>query len=264
MAVPDVPAFRWACAAEWVGEAREVLRGFPALPALPLDPPPAPPHAGAWVGHVLGPTGELALRELAGRFHARYAAVEAFHAGRPDEPGSYARNGVRAASAAALAAEARARFVGGRVTPAVFAEVLGRQDLSVVEGGCGFSLDGRFPRERETFYLLYGSHFLLGMAVQLERATGVDLRARLRGRGVPTLLTCAVPLDRVPGPAVEALCRECLRLALAGWRGDAPPFLRLDFNLTAGLPPAYIRGYDHPELRADPLRRPVPITAPSP
>ena len=250
----DARLFRWASAGEWVREARAVLDAFRApFPALPPDPPPAPPHHGAWLRRLLGPAGEHALRELAGRFSARYDAVEAFHAGRPDDPASFARDGVRASSAAALAAEARERFVDGRVViPAAFDDALRRQDLSIVEGCCGFSLDGRYPVERETFYLHYGSHFLLGMAVQLQRATGADLRPRLRARGVPTLVACAVPLSRVPHTTVEAVCRECLRLALAGRDGGTPPHLRLDFTLDFRLGPEHVRRIEHPAAGPDP------------
>lgn len=246
--------FRWAAAGEWVREAGRVLREVdaPSPPPRAVDPPPAPPHAGEWVGRLLGAAGERALGELTGRFAARFGAVEAFHAGRPDDPGSFARDGVRASSAAALDAEARSRFTG--VPRAAVDEALALQDPSIVEGRCGFSVDGRFPAERETFYLLYGSHFLLGTAVRIRRATGVDFFPRLRGRGVPTLLTCTVPMPRVPPDAREAICRECLRLALAGRDGD-PPLLRLDFTLTATLEPQHVLRMEHPEPRSDPLRR---------
>lgn len=247
--------FRWAAAGEWVREAGRVLEAEGApFPALPLDPPPAPPHAGEWVGRLLGAAGERALGELAGRFAARYGAVEAFHAGRPDDPGSYTRAGVRAPGSAALAAEARSLFAG-EVPPAALDEALGGMRAAVDEGLCCFSLDRRFPTERETFYLLYGSHFLMATAVRLRRATGVDLTPRLRERGVPTLLTCAVPLERVPQATREAVCRECMRLALAGWRGETPPPLRLDFFLGSPLEPEHIRAVEHPRPRSDPLAR---------
>jgi hypothetical protein len=247
--------FRWAEAGEWVREAGRVLKetGARFPPPRAVDPPPAPPHSAEWLGRLLGAAGERALGELTGRFAALFHAVEAFHAARPDDPGSFARDGVRASSAAALDAEARARFTG--VPRAALDEALARQDPSIVEGRCGFSVDGRFPAERETFYLLYGSHFLLGTAVRIRRATGVDLFPRLRGRGVPTLLTCAVPLARVPPDAREAICRECLRLALAGVDGAEPPPLRLDFTLTATLEPEHVLRIEHPEPRSDPLRR---------
>ncbi len=247
--------FRWAAAGEWVREAAGVLEEARVpSPAAPLDPPPAPPHAGEWVGRLLGAAGERALGELAGRFAARYEAVEAFHAGRTDDPGSYRRHGVRGASAALLAAEARSRFAGG-VGPAALDEALGGLAASIAEGESCFSLDRRYPTERETFYLLYGSHYLMAAAVRVRRATGVDLTPRLRGRGVPTLLTCAVPLARVPQATREAICRECMRLALIGWAGDTPPPLRLDFFLDSSLEPEHILAIEHPEPESDPLAR---------
>ncbi|CAA9359533.1 MAG: hypothetical protein AVDCRST_MAG68-4255, partial [uncultured Gemmatimonadetes bacterium] len=143
----------------------------------------------------------------------------------------------------------------GAVPPAALDEALGGMQAAIDEGLCCFSLDRRLPTERETFYLLYGSHFLMATAVRLRRATGVDLTPRLRGRGVPTLLTCAVPLERVPAATREAICRECMRLALAGWRGDTPPPLRLDFFLGSPLEPEHIRGMEHPQPESDPLAR---------
>jgi hypothetical protein len=206
------------------------------------------------VGRLLGAAGGRAQAELAGRFAARYGAVEAFHAGRPDDPGSYRRAGVRSVGAATLAAEARSRFAGA-VPPAALEEALGGLEAVVDEGLCCFSVDRRYPTERETFYLLYGSHFLVAAAVRVRRATGVDLTPRLRGRGVPTLLTCAVPMERVPDATRQAICRECMRLALAGWQGETPPPLRLDFFLGAPLEPEHIRAIEHPRPVSDPLAR---------
>ena len=218
-------------------------------------------HAGAWLAALFGTASpdraEDLVQTLSQRFAERYGAVRMFHAGRPVDPESYLENGVRLASPERLIAEAREIFCGSppRVSRRPLDELLSRQNFDLIDGLAGFHLDEYFLTECFTFYVLYGSHFLLGLAVQLESATCGNFRALLRRRGVPSVVACDVPLELLPENTVQQLCCFCIYEALSGpgRRPGAPGRTDFGFVLDRPLPPEHVVGCDHPRGLVDHL-----------
>jgi hypothetical protein len=244
--------FRWARRRAWRAEVR----------AMVVEAAGHAPHPGGALPAAVPAEGaaDERLVALVRRFSARYGAVEAFHAGRPDDPASYGVHGVLPHSSAWLCAEAAERFCGGpgpRVERECFDRVLSRQDLSAGEGEAGFCLDERYVHQCDSFYLVYGSHFLFGLAIQLGRASGTDLKPLLRARGVPTLVTCHVPIDRIPAPALRLICQRTAASALGERRppeGSSP--IRLDFTVPGGLGPGHVARIRYPVSATDHLYGP--------
>ena len=232
--------FRWSLAGDWIAEVSDVV-GEGVLDRLREHaPPPVAAADEGWLRRALGERGSEALvGSLAERFRSRHDAVVAFHAGRPADPGSYRARGVLVSTPERLLADAREVFPG--VDP-----LLPRQDLSLIDGRLAFNLDERFLLESDTFYLLYGSHFLLGLAVQLRRETGVDHLPHLRARGTPALLTCLLPLDYLPPECVPRICRLTLHRSL---NGGLPGRSAFDLTIHRSLEPALVLRAEEP---ADP------------
>lgn len=166
--------------------------------------------------------------------------IRAFHAGRPLDPDAYRRHGLLLATPERMIAEAYEVFAGEEEA---LAALLPLQDLSLIDGRVDLHLDERFLLEKFTFYALYGSHFLLGLACQLERATGRPMRKRLRQRGVPTIAVCDVPVDRL---SPETLRQLPGALALAS--SEVSSF---GFSLDRPLPPENVRRCRHPRCLPD-------------
>ncbi len=251
---------RWPGAAGWTATVRERLlqaAGEEVFERARARPPGANrAFDEPWLGEVLGPRSRVAAGELVDRLAAdlaeRYRAVRAFHAGRPVDPDAYRRRGLLLATPERLIDEAREVFTG---EGEALAALLPQQDLSLVDGRVALHLDERFLLRSFTFYALYGSHFLLGLAVQLERATGRPIRRRLRERGVPTVAACDVPLDRLPAVALRQLCCQGVRAALAFPGAEAPREAVTDFGITLDrpLPPEHVAACRHPRRLADRL-----------
>lgn len=257
---------RWPGAAGWTATVRERLRqaAGDGVCERARNRPPGANRAfdEPWLAEVLGPGSRRAAGELVDQLAAdlaeRYRAVRAYHAGRPADPGAYRRSGLLLATPERLLAEAREVFAGEE---AALAEILPRQDLSLVDGRLALHLDERFLLRSFTFYALYGSHFLLGLAVQLERATGRPQRHRLRERGVPTVAACDVPLGLLPPEALRQLCCEGVRGALGLYRnhsGKAPgeEISDLELTLAQPLPPELVVACRHPRRLIDHLGGP--------
>jgi hypothetical protein len=184
---------------------------------------------------------ESVVDALVDRFRLRFDSVIAYHAGRPADPGSYRARGVLSSSPDRLFAEAREIF------PDV-EDLLPKQDLSLIDGRLAFNLDERFLLEADTFYMLYGSHFLLGLAVQLRRATRLDAISLLSARGIPTLLACEIPLDHLEPQTLRALCRLSIDALL-----HSPARTELDFTIHHPLRPDLILSTTHPRGLPDHL-----------
>jgi len=252
---------RWPGAAAWIGAVRDRLlhtAGERVFERFRTRPPGANrAYDEPWLGEILGPESRLAPGELVDQLAAdlagRCRAVRAFHAGRPVDPAAYRRRGLLLATPERLLAEAGEVFAG---EGAALAALLPRQDLSLIDGRVGLHLDERFLLRRFTFYALYGSHFLLGLAVQLERATGRPQRHLLRERGVPTVAACDVPLDLLPTADLRQLCCQGIRAALAS-QGEAPgeeePVTDYGFTLHQPLPPEHVIACRHPRGLPDHL-----------
>jgi hypothetical protein len=247
---------RWRGAAGWIASVRTRLvqaagKGF--FERFRSRPPGANrAYDEPWLGKILGPRSRLAPGELVDQLAAdltgRYRAVRAFHAGRPLDPKAYQRLGLLLATPERLVGEAREVFAG---EGAALAALLPRQDLSLIDGRVGLHLDERFLLRSFTFYALYGSHFLLGLAVQLERATGRPMRGLLRARGVPTVVACDVPLRLLPAEALRQLCCQGIRAALELYGPGPEAVTDFDFTLDQPLSPQNVVSCRHPRRLPD-------------
>jgi hypothetical protein len=241
--------FRWAHSAGWIAETaalvREIAGGAVFARSRRSAPGGRPPWAPGWLEERVGSVhAGSVLDGLVRRFRERFDSVEAFHAGRPVASDAYVTGGVRLASPQVLIEEAHEVFCrgpGAWAAPAALDDVLAGQDLSLVDGVAGFSLDHRYLLTCDTFYFHYGSHFLLGLAVELRNRHRCDALPRLRCRGRPAMAVCAIPLDTLEEETVPRLCMEAVRLALAG-AAAAPAVerVRFDFTLRSSLAPAAV------------------------
>ncbi len=254
---------RWPGAAAWIGAVRDRLlqaAGEGVFERFRTRPPGANrAYDEPWLGEILGPGSRLGSREmvdqLAADLTSRYLAVRAYHAGRPVDRHAYRKSGLLLGTPERLLGEAREVFAGEQEA---LAALLPRQDLSLLDDRVDLHLDERFLLRRFTFYALYGSHFLLGLAVQLERATGRPQRHLLRERGVPAVAACDVPLDLLPASDLRQLCCQGIRAALAS-QGEAPgeeePVTDYGFTLHRPLPPEHVVACRHPRGLPDILAR---------
>lgn len=257
--------FRWAAATSWISETEAMLReaGDGVAQQVRQGPPWMNLAADVeWLGAILGSRDAAAalLQALVHRFLERYDAVLAFHAGRPADARSYLRHGLLLASPERLIADAEEVFchsAGSRVSREQLRAALGRQDLSLIDGRLGFNLDARFLLECDTFYMLYGSHFLLGLAVQLQREAGVDFKPALRARGIATLASCRVPVSIIPLDGLEQLCCQTIRCAFGPDRArmTSPPRVPFDFTVCQPIGPEQLTACEHPSTLADSLYR---------
>lgn len=249
---------RWPFAAGWIASVRSRLlhaAGEGIFERCQLRPPGANrAYDEPWLGEILGARSRLSAGELVDQLAAdlanRYQAVRAYHAGRPVDPEAYRRHGLLLATPERLIGEAEAVFAA---EGAALAALLPRQDLSLVDGRVALHLDERFLLESFTFYALYGSHFLLGLAVQLERETGRDLRGRLRLRGVPTVAACDVPLSHLPAAALRQLCCQGIRAALGVYGSQPEAVTSFEFTLYQPFPPQDLVSCRHPRRLPDHL-----------
>jgi len=249
---------RWPGAASWIASVRTGLvqaAGERVFERFRIRPPGANrTYDELWLGEILGTRSHLTAGEivdqLAADLTSRYRAVRAFHAGRPLDPEAYRRHGLLLSTPARLVGEAQELFAGEE---AALAALLPQQHLSLVDGCVYLQLDRRFLLHQSTFYPIYGSYFLLGLAIQLERATGRPMRERLRARGVPTVAACDVPLTLIPAEALRQLCCQGIREALAS-AGEGPEAVT-DFQwaLHQPLPPQHVVSCRHPRRLTDPL-----------
>jgi hypothetical protein len=185
---------------------------------------------------------------LVAELRDRYRGVRAYHAGRPVDPEAYLRCGLLVATPERLIGDAGEVFAGEEEA---LAALLPRQHLSLVDGQVALHLDERFLLRTFTFYALYGSHFLLGLAVQIEKKTGRPMRGRLKARGVPTIAACDVPFDSLPISEIRQLACQGIRAALASGNGE--PLEVTDFGLTLDrpLPPESVIACRHPRRLVD-------------
>lgn len=250
---------QWPGAAAWIGAVRDRLlqtAGEGAFERSRTWPPGAnPAWDELWLEKILGPESRLAPGELVDRLTAdlasSYRAVRAFHAGRPLDPDAYLRHGLLLATPERFVREAREVFAGEEEA---LATLLPRQDLSLVDGRVGLNLDERFLLHRFLCYTQYGSYFLFALAIQLERTTGRPQRHLLRERGVPTVVACDVPLDRLPAANLRQLCCQGIRAALAGTEpNEEEPVTDHGFSLDRPLPPEHVVACRHPRRLPDTL-----------
>jgi hypothetical protein len=243
---------QWPGASAWIGAVQDRLlqaAGEEVFERFRTRPPGANrAYDEPWLAGILGPESRLASGELVDQLAAdllsRYQAVQAYHAGRPVDRHAYRKSGLLLGTRERLLGEARDVFAGEHEA---LAALLPRQDLSLLDR-VALHLDERFLLRSFTFYALYGSHFLLGLAVQLERATGRPQRHLLRERGAPTIAACDVPLDRLPAAHLRQLCCQGIRAALAGTEPNGEePVTDYGFSLDRPLPPEHVVACRHPK-----------------
>ena len=95
----------------------------------------------------------------------------------------------------------------------------------------------------------FGSEYVQGLAVHIERETGCDLKSELRQHGKPTVFEVRVPIAAFLEGELCELSYELLQtwaFNIAHCRNQS---YELDFGLEIdhGLPPENIIGHYHPE-----------------
>jgi len=247
---------RWPGAASWTASVRTALvkaGGEGVFERFQVRPPGANrADDEAWADEILGERSRLTagqlVDQLAADLNRRYRTVRAYHAGRPADPDSYRRHGLLLGSSARLVGEAWELFAGEEEA---LAALLPRQHLSLVDGRVFLHFDQRFLLRRSTFYTIYGSYFLLALAIQLEKATGRPMRERLRARGVPTVAACDVPLALLPVEELRQLCCQGIRAALATHDGEPEAVTDFGFTLYQPLPSQNVVSCRHPKRLPD-------------
>jgi len=191
-----------------------------------------------------------------------YSEVRVFHACRPESLDPYMREGLRPLSA--LEAEQVARDVFLAADPRLTEEHL-RAAIKELrpdgrDGHLYAALDDRLFVQDSGHYLIYGSEYVAGLAVQLAQVTGTDYQAWLRRRGTPTIIAAALPVVEIPEHELQqlaaVLCRE-----IAGDPGCEyveSEVMDFTFARRTGIPPDRLRGFTHPTVIPDPLRGMVP------
>jgi hypothetical protein len=201
-------------------------------------------------------TQDLLTERLSDVFHS----VRAYHACSPSNVVSYYAEGLRPLSAASANKWIREFYLDGK-----FPE-LSAEDVEVAITSIGsdlrkdqiwFNLDDRCLTERCGHYLIYGSEYIMAVAAQLRHAGSPDYQRPLRGRGIPTVFACDIPLSICS----EATIREFSQTVLEGIEDHRtrihPPAKITDhgFSLRTLVPTYLISGHYHPEQVIDWRRR---------
>lgn len=247
---------RWRDRWSWTRVVRRVMSDVitpDVINVLRADPPEyLVPDDSRWLDDAICSAGievdEGAFSILAQRLPSAFRAVTTFHSSRPDDPTVLLREGLTVMDPQVMRERASAVFVG--VPADTLERALNEIRLETRTDVIHVVLDRETLEYRAGQYLAHGSEYLQVVAVNLERLTGVDYRARILAyRGVPTMFECEIPmavaLARTSGEELAGnLLEHLLNPIIKGER----PQLGIDFTFTLKerVDPKWIVSHTHP------------------
>ncbi|NCC61025.1 MAG: hypothetical protein EOM12_08795 [Verrucomicrobiae bacterium] len=169
---------------------------------------------------------------------SQYTHIRAYHACRPQNVGSYLNEGVKPFDRERMHSIASDLF--GLSTDEV---VKSEGDLETFDGRAYFNLFKKELLKHSGHYLVWGSEYLLKMAVELDQSNDGKYHNVLLRTGIPTIFTCDIPISMLKQEEAEDISRSYSKNHedLSCW-------------LFQPLPPEYIVGHDHPREMFDPIR----------
>lgn len=122
-----------------------------------------------------------------------------------------------------------------------------------------FALDCSHLLQHCAHYLIYGSEYLLALAADLRpedrKGEACDFRRNLKGRGIPTVFVCNVPLHRMEPSALVELGQVLLAETFRGLidPNHTPLSRRFGFPISGTLESEYVVTHFNPNHQLDPL-----------
>jgi hypothetical protein len=117
------------------------------------------------------------------------------------------------------------------------------------EGKVHLGLDDKFLINYCGHYLIYGSEYLMAIAVHLGHAVGRDLTGVLRKIGTPTIFVCDIPVSKVSYSEILELSGTLLADLFKSILSVNPRPSSLDFTMTLNdiVGPECIISHYHPK-----------------
>lgn len=196
--------------------------------------------------------------ELAERLIDRYRAIRACHGTSVPNIDSFYEHGFRPLAIEKFQVQAREIFLSGNypeLSEVNLKSAIESVEAAEREGRVYFEANEWYLKEMCGHYMLYGGEYLTALAAHLGGTR--NYKRVLKGRFLPTLFVCDVPLgDLHPGTvaefagiALESIFREVLDGACYApdkWCGYG-------FSIRVPLEPSCIVGHCHPTITRDPL-----------
>lgn len=137
-----------------------------------------------------------------------YSHIRGYHFGRPDEPESYKRHGVRVGRPAYF--KERFGVIFNEFPSEILDQAIQQSDLSrncpeQEDREVFLGLDARPFLDRCAHYARSGSERITDYAACLQKITGVPCLDRLKTFGVPCMVVVDVPMDEVPFESLDSL-----------------------------------------------------------
>jgi hypothetical protein len=189
---------------------------------------------------------------LAERLPQYYSHIRVFHACRPINVESYYRQGFIPMNPIHMQSVAKKYFLqdGIRKTnEEAFEMAISKIGTGLRANHIYFGLDDRFLLESCGHYLIYGSEYLLAIAVRLAEGKRI-----LQNMGIPTMLACDLPFSMIESWAVREFAGALLSTLFRNYAnsGKKTPTIDFAFWIKQVLPPECIHSHYHPERIPDP------------
>lgn len=185
---------------------------------------------------------------LTSRWSSGFRAVRAFHACRPDDPGTIREHGLRLPAAAWFQEEAGRLF---DVPAGLIEGIVRSREIASRTGFLYLALEDTHVVRYCGHYLIRGSEALQVVARKLEEATGREYFDTLSRRGVPTIVAADVPVEAIPPWIIRELASHALTCHVESLVTGCRISRWIDFTITP-VPPAWIVEHCHPTEIRDP------------
>jgi hypothetical protein len=187
-----------------------------------------------------------------------FTHIRAYHGCRPREIKSYLEEGLLPLDTSLAFDTISSHFADHRfpeVTPEVLRRALANVDTDLRQGRVFFEANKRLLLDFCGHYLLYGSEYFVGVLRSISKTR--DYAQVLKDSGIPTLLTCDVPIDWLEDDTLLEITGRLIAtyFKLHVFSNYAHPQHGdgLGFEIFRKLPPKFIASIEHPLNIHDPI-----------
>jgi hypothetical protein len=194
------------------------------------------------------------------RLTSHFTHIRAYHGCRPRQIASYLTNGLLPLDPSFAFDSISEHFSDCRfpeITPDVLRQALAKMDTDLRQGRVFFEASKRLLLDFCGHYLLYGSEYFVGVLRSI--STTRDYAQVLKNSGIPTLLTCDVPVNWLEESTLHEIAGRLIAtyFKFHVFRGYAHPQRGegLGFAIIRKLPPEFIVSIEQPLHIRDPIKR---------
>lgn len=192
-----------------------------------------------WLDKAIGHCGfnlpTTSFQLLSDRLLKHYTKIRAFHACRPESIDEYYKNGIIPLDIVEWHAKAINLFFNSKsseVSKSQIEAIIKGVKTETREGNVHLGLDDKFLIKYCGHYLIYGSEYLMAIAVKLGHAVKKDLTRVLRNIGIPTIFVCDIPFFKISNCEILELSGTLLEYLFESILSGTPIPSSLDFTIT--------------------------------